>query len=53
MTELCGMTVESAGMTEACIDRTNTEMTLNIALVGAGGMGMRHATGYIELREVL
>ena len=26
-------------------------MTLNIALVGAGGMGMRHATGYIELRK--
>ena len=26
-------------------------MTLNIALVGAGGMGMRHATGYIELRR--
>ena len=26
-------------------------MTLNIALVGAGGMGMRHAAGYIELRK--
>lgn len=26
-------------------------MTLNIALVGAGGMGMRHANGYIELRK--
>ena len=26
-------------------------MTLNIALVGAGGMGMRHAVGYIELRK--
>ena len=26
-------------------------MALNIALVGAGGMGMRHATGYIELRK--
>ena len=26
-------------------------MTLNIALVGAGGMGMRHAIGYIELRK--
>ena len=38
-------------MTEFCIDRTNIEMTLNIALVGAGGMGMRHATGYIELRK--
>lgn len=38
-------------MTEFCIDRKNTEMTLNIALVGAGGMGMRHATGYIELRR--
>ena len=38
-------------MTEFCNDRTNTEMTLNIALVGAGGMGMRHATGYIELRK--
>ncbi len=38
-------------MTEYCIDRKNTELTLNIALVGAGGMGMRHATGYIELRK--
>ena len=26
-------------------------MTLNIALVGAGGMGMRHANGYVELRK--
>ena len=26
-------------------------MNLNIALVGAGGMGMRHANGYIELRR--
>ena len=26
-------------------------MALNIALVGAGGMGMRHAAGYIELRK--
>lgn len=26
-------------------------MALNVALVGAGGMGMRHATGYIELRK--
>lgn len=26
-------------------------MVLNIALVGTGGMGMRHATGYIELRK--
>ena len=26
-------------------------MTLNFALVGAGGMGMRHAAGYIELRK--
>ena len=26
-------------------------MTINIALVGAGGMGMRHANGYIELRK--
>ena len=26
-------------------------MALNIALVGAGGMGMRHATGYVELRK--
>ena len=26
-------------------------MTLNMALVGAGGMGMRHANGYVELRR--
>ena len=26
-------------------------MTINIALVGAGGMGMRHANGYVELRK--
>ncbi len=26
-------------------------MALNIAIVGAGGMGMRHAAGYIELRK--
>ncbi len=26
-------------------------MTLNIAIVGAGGMGMRHALGYAELRR--
>ncbi len=26
-------------------------MVLNMALVGAGGMGMRHATGYVELRK--
>ena len=26
-------------------------MTLNIALLGAGGMGMRHALGYVELRK--
>ena len=31
--------------------RSIVAMTLNIALVGAGGMGMRHATGYIELRK--
>ena len=33
------------------IPRSIVAMTLNIALVGAGGMGMRHATGYIELRK--
>ena len=32
-------------------DLPKVDMTLNIALVGAGGMGMRHATGYIELRK--
>ncbi len=26
-------------------------MTLNMAIVGAGGMGMRHAMGYIALRQ--
>ena len=26
-------------------------MTINMALVGAGGMGMRHANGYVELRK--
>ena len=31
--------------------RSIVAMTLNIALIGAGGMGMRHATGYIELRK--
>ena len=33
------------------IPRSIVAMTLNIALVGAGGMGMRHATGYIELQK--
>ena len=38
---------------EHTTDRTdrNADMTINIALVGAGGMGMRHANGYVELRK--
>ena len=28
-------------------------MTLNIALVGCGGMGFRHALGYAELQKAL